>query len=144
MSQRPKNPQLGNLVVKLLIVFTLIVWLSSCIQLSLFNGILSSKMFLLIGYSWLGGVGIDLLSVLCFTLPNLLTGKTASPLTISLFFYLASSILYGKPSIFLSPEPSIFFQSAVKVVEFWLLMLFHILCSIALPNWIDEYNERRN
>lgn len=144
MSQRPKNPQLGNLVVKLLIVFTLIVWLSSCIQLSLFNGILSSKMFLLIGYSWLGGVGIDLLSMLCFTLPNLLTGKTASPLTISLFFYLASSILYGKPSIFLSPEPSIFFQSAVKVVEFWLLMLFHILCSIALPNWIDEYNERRN
>ncbi|NJN10334.1 MAG: hypothetical protein HC815_21025 [Richelia sp. RM1_1_1] len=145
MNQKPRNPKLRSLIIKSLIILTVIVWTSSFIQLSFFHEILSSnnKTLLLIGYAWTGGLMLDVISVVCFTLPGLLTGKTASHIPISLLFYLASAILYGKPSIFVLTQQSVLLQSTLKVIEFWLLMSFHLICSIALPNYVDEHITRR-
>jgi hypothetical protein len=78
------------------------------------------------------------MNVLYFTLPGLVTGKTASHIPISLLLYLPSIIFYGQPCIFLMTGQPVFIQSTLKVIEFWLIMLFHLICSIALPKYIED------
>jgi hypothetical protein len=129
MSKQPRNPQLFSMIAKFLIGSTIIVWISSLIQLSLLaqlpflNQILSSKSFLLIAYAWVGGLVSDVISVLFITITSLVTEKITSGIPISLVFYMTSAILYGKPSIFFISEQPILLQSSLKVVEFWLFML---------------------
>lgn len=143
MSKKHRNPQLSSLITKFLIGSTIIVWMSSLIQLFFFSQIFSSKSFLLIGYAWAGGLVLDMISVLFFTLPSLVTGKITSGIPVSLLFYMISAIFYGKPSILFVSEQSVFLQSFLKVVEFWLFMLFHFICSIVLPNYVDDFIARR-
>jgi hypothetical protein len=125
------------------------IYISSIIQLSLlhfFPNLISFKKsinFMLIGYSWGGGIGADLMSLIFLTLPSFFLKKNMSPLPIGLFFYVSSHLFYGFPCLFLNyqvlPLP---LQSLVKVIEFLLIISFHVLFVWALPDLVDKYIQK--
>jgi hypothetical protein len=125
------------------------IYISSIIQLLLlhfFPNLISFKnsiSFKLIGYSWAGGIGLDLASFVLFTLPSLLFKKNISPLSIGLLFSVSSHLFYGFPCLFLNyqvlPLP---LQSLVKVLEFLLIISFHVLFMWVLPNLVDKYIQK--
>jgi hypothetical protein len=144
MIQGRRNRNSKGILIKILTCLTLLVWLSSFTQLSFFKQIHESKTMLMIAGALGAGIASDIISVSLFTLPGLWSGKTSSPLTLSGIFYLVSSIVYGKPFLSFMIANSAFLQSLVKVIEFWILIAFHGLCTILIPNLVDNYIEHRN
>lgn len=143
MIQERRNRSSRGMLIKILICLTVLVWISSFIQLSFFKQIHESKTMLMIAGASAAGIASDVISVFLFTLPGLWSGKASSPLTLSGIFYLVSSIIYGKPFLAFMLTNSAFLQSSVKVVEFWVLIAFHGFCTILIPNLVDNYIERK-
>lgn len=122
------------------------IYISSIIQLLLLHfspnliSLKKSISFILIGYSWGGGIGLDLASFLLLTLPSFFLNKYMSPLPIGIFFYVSSHLFYGFPCLFLNyqmlPLPV---QSFVKVLEFLLIISFHVLFIWTLPSLVDRH-----
>jgi hypothetical protein len=129
----------------LLLVVIYLVSITEIFLLQVFPNLITIKKsinFIMIGYSWGGGIGCDLASFIFFTLPSLLLKKHMSPLPIGIAFYLLSQS-YGFPCIFLNyqvlPLP---LQSLVKVFEFLLIISFHILFVWLLPDRVDKYVQK--
>jgi hypothetical protein len=126
------------------------IYLSSISQLFLFDlfpnliSIKKSSEFVTIGNLWIGGIALDIMSLVMFTLPSLFLKKYMSPLPIGIAFYILS-LPYGFPCIFLNyqllPIP---LQSLIKVFEFILIMSFHALCIWIVPQWVDRYVHQAN
>ena len=126
-----------------ILLLIMAIYLVSIVQiylLQLFPNLIEFKKsihFMLIGYSWIGGIVTDIMSLLFLTLPSLFLKKHMSPLPLGLFFYISSHLLYGFPCLFLNYQSlPIYLQSFVKVLEFIIIMSFDWLCIAVFPDFV--------
>jgi hypothetical protein len=143
MIQKNRNKKMRATLVRMLLLLTIIVWVSSFTQLLFFRQIYESKTILMFVGALFAGIALDIISVFLLTLPGIFSGKKSSPLTLSSLFYVASFTIYGRPFIPYVLNHSVLVQSLVKVAEFWCLITFNMFCTILIPNLVDHYIDQR-
>jgi hypothetical protein len=142
MNNNQASKDFLKFTIKILSLSTLIVWVSSYVQLSFFGNFDPPKPIKIIGSLWGGGVAIDSFSLFCCTLMGAFLKKNQSPVEgVGWIFYFFSHAVYAQPLLF-GYKSGPLLTSLIKVGEFLIFSFFHIICVIIIPAFVEKYIDR--
>ncbi|WP_190983790.1 hypothetical protein [Nostoc sp. FACHB-280] len=128
-------------IIKIHLIATSIVCLSSCIQLSFFLDALNSKAWKQLEYLWIIGLCIDVCMLLFAIMQALRRHNTSLLPGLAYFFYFISMVFYGKLSFLKFINGNILLLSFLKGIEFSILSIVHILFILSARSLLNYSNK---
>ena len=138
-----RNYNFWKSTLKVIGLLTCLVWLSSFTQLQ-FLGDWQIHFFKKVGYFWIIGLAIDVITLLFFSVLSVVSKRSVSSIPLSLPFYLLAVLVNGKPTILIVNNIAPLLESLLKVMEFWILAFLHLILTVTIPEWINTSSSRND
>lgn len=138
-NKKNRNQKPRALTIKVIFYLTCLIWFVSYAQLQFMSSEKTSLIVRTIGYFWIVGLALDVVSSLFFIMLSLLSRKSVSLLSLSLPFYFLAFFVNCRPSLLTFGYLSPIAQSLLKTSECLILMTFHLVLTSILPQFVDTY-----